>query len=127
LTITLKNSTTLITCFLKKLTEDYPLILSSHNNWIIGITQRALGDYYLIFYYKIHSLFNKFIQIIKFSDFGIKFIPFDNFDNIREIGSGGYGTIYITKYKHLSNPSQLENVALKRYKRYYQSFELFVS
>ena len=74
-----------------------------------------------------HSLFNKFIQIINFSDFDIKFIPFDNFDNIQEIGSGGYGTVYIAKYKQLSNPSQHEYVSLKRYKRYYQSFELFMS
>jgi len=51
-----------------------------------------------------------------------------DFDEIKEIGSGGYGTVYSAKYKLYSADVDMEEtVALKRFKSFDGMPELFIS
>ena len=50
------------------------------------------------------------------------FMKFKGFDNIEEVGSGAYGTIYTAKHKKYAN-----KVVLKRFKNYNQITESFMS
>jgi len=53
-------------------------------------------------------------------------MQYDDFDEIKKIGSGGYGTVYTAKYK-----GKLEympkTVVLKRFKNFDRTPELFIS
>ena len=55
-------------------------------------------------------------------------MQYSDFDEIKEIGSGGYGTVYTAKYKgeetRISIP---QTVVLKRFKNYDKTPELFIS
>jgi len=53
----------------------------------------------------------------------LEFIQYEHFDELEEIGSGGYGKVYLTRYKSKSN----ERVVLKRFKKLDEKPELFVS
>jgi len=47
-------------------------------------------------------------------------MQYSDFDEIEEIGSGGYGTVYTAKY-------EMYTVVLKRFKNFDEMPELFIS
>src|SRR6185312_12960649 len=98
---------------------------------MIGITQvPSTREYYLVFYHDIHSLLDGFIQLnINDKRVNIKYIQYGDFDEIKKIGSGGYGTVYIAKYKgELKWPITMQQtVVLKRFKSFDETPELFIS
>ena len=98
------------------------MILTPENIWIIGITQEpSTQAYYLVFYYDVHSLLDRFIQ----HNEDVKHMQYSDFDELKEIGSGGYGTVYTARYKKYSGVS--DTVVLKRFKRFDETPELFIS
>jgi len=54
-------------------------------------------------------------------------MQYADFDEIKEIGSGGYATVYTAKYKKHFEQRMPEIVVLKRFKFFDQTSELFVS
>jgi hypothetical protein len=108
----------------EQLAEDYPKILCSNNIWIIGIAQEPLSqDYYLVFYYDLRSILDRLLKMINDSQGeALKFIPYEQFREVEELGSGGYGIVYTAK-----NQLNRKDVVLKRYKRLDRMPELFVS
>jgi len=52
-------------------------------------------------------------------------MQYSSFDEIKEIGSGGYGTVYTARYK--GEWYQPATVVLKRYKSFDEAPELFIS
>ena len=56
------------------------------------------------------------------------FMEYDDFYEIEEIGSGGYGTVYTAKYKHKQDLRAVPNlVVLKQFKNFGEKSELFFS
>ena len=109
--------------YLKQITQEYPKILTPDNEWIIGITQEpSTQAYYLIFYHEIpiHLLLNKVIQDYKH----VQYMQYSDFDEIKEIGSGGYGTVYTAKYKG-GRERMPETVVLKRFNNF--AAKVFIS
>jgi len=53
-------------------------------------------------------------------------MDYADFDEIKEIGSGGYGTVYTAKYKRRIR-NMPETVVLKRFKNFDWTPELFIS
>ena len=78
-----------------------------------------------MFYYDVHALLDKFIQINE----DIKYMQYNDFYELKEIGYGGYGTVYTAKYKNYSEANNMyeETVVLKRIKNFDQKPELFIS
>src|SRR5438132_6249983 len=90
--------------------QEYPTILTPENVWIIGITQEpSTREYYLVFYYDVHALLDRFIQKNKHA----KYMQYSDFYDLKEIGSGGYGTVYTAEYK--GEVIQPQTVVLKRF------------
>jgi len=56
----------------------------------------------------------------------LRYYKFEDFDEIEEVGSGGYGTIYSAKFKLNRYPLK-GRVALKRFKSSEQMPEIFIS
>ena len=56
----------------------------------------------------------------------LRYYKFEDFDEIEEVGSGGYGTIYSAKFKLNRYPLR-GRVALKRFKSSEQMPEIFIS
>ena len=110
---------------LKQITKDYPQILTPDNIWIIGITQEPqTPDYYLVLYHDIRSLLDRFIR----NNEDVKHMQYNDFYELNEIGSGGYGTVYTAKYKKYSEVIDMEEiVVLKRFKSFCESPEIFIS
>ena len=55
-------------------------------------------------------------------------MQYGDFDEITEIGAGGYGTVYTAKYKKYYEVSLMkETVVLKRFKSFDETAELFIS
>ena len=55
-------------------------------------------------------------------------MQYSDFDEIKEIGSGGYGTVYTAKHKKYSEVECMkETVVLKRFKNFDETPELFIS
>ena len=55
-------------------------------------------------------------------------MQYADFDEIKEIGSGGYGTVYAAKYKKYSEIYDMQQtVVLKRFKSFDETPELFIS
>ena len=80
--------------------KEYPDILTPDNIWIVGITQEpSTREYYLVFYYDVHSLLDRFIQQ---HNENVKHMRYSDFYELKEIGSGGYGTVYTAKYRKYS-------------------------
>ena len=52
----------------------------------------------------------------------LQFMKFKDFDNIEEVGSGAYGTIYTANRKKYVN-----KIVLKRFKNYNRITESFIS
>ena len=103
------------------------MILTPDNIWIIGITQDpSTREYYLVFYYDVHALLDRFIQRICNDD--IKYMQYSDFYELKEIGYGGYGTVYTAKYKKYSEVKDMqETVVLKRVRGFDEMPELFIS
>ena len=76
-----------------------------------------------MFYHDVHSLLDRFIQNNKL----VKYIQYDDFDEITEIGAGGYGTVYTAKYKNNLEEDIKEIVVLKRFKSFDETPELFIN
>ena len=112
-------------CLLKQLTKEYPEILTPENIWIIGVTQEpSTREYYLVFYHDIHSLLDRFIRL----DDRVKYGQYNDFYELKEIGAGGYGSVYTAKYRNYSTEENMEEtVVLKRFKRFDETPELFIS
>ena len=53
-------------------------------------------------------------------------MQYSDFDELKEIGSGGYGTVYTAKYKG-EEEDMPGTVVLKRFKRFDETPELFIS
>src|SRR5438128_1208697 len=113
------NSNVLLTQLIQ-LTKDYPEISTPDNIWIIGITQElSTRDYYLVFYNDMNALLRRLIRI----NDRLEFMQYDDFYEIEEIGSGGYGTVYTAKCKGWSDA----RVVLKKFKNIDKNAELFIS
>ena len=55
-------------------------------------------------------------------------MQYDDFDELKKIGSGGYGTVYTARYKKYSEEDDIpETVVLKRFKSFDETPELFIS
>ena len=55
-------------------------------------------------------------------------MEYNDFYELKEIGAGGYGTVYTAKYKKYSEiKSMKETVVLKRFKSFDEMPELFIS
>ena len=108
------------------LIEEYPEILTPDNIWIVGVTQEpSTREYYLVFYYDIHSLLDSFVRN---DDRGVKYMQYSDFYERKEIGSGGYGTVYTAEYRNYSEEEDIpETVVLKRFKSFDETPELFIS
>jgi hypothetical protein len=79
-----------------------------------------------------HQALDKVMKIINATSHKtLKFMKFEDFHEIEEIGSGAYGTVYtatcknLNKYVPWSNRQRL--VVLKQFKSFNQMSELFVS
>ena len=92
------------------------VILTSDNVWIIGIAQEpSTREYYLVFYHEIRQILDGFIQ--RHND--IQYMQYDDFDEIKKIGAGGYGTVYTAKYRKYAEVKNMqETVVLKRFKSF---------
>ena len=57
------------------------------------------------------------------------YMEYCDFYELKEIGSGGYGTVYTAKYKKYSEVRNMyeETVILKRFKNFDETPELFIS
>ena len=92
---------------------------------IIGITQEpSTREYYLVFYHDIRPVLDNFIQ----RNSHVKYMQYSDFGEIKQIGSGGYGTVYTAKYKKYSEVQHMrETVVLKRFKSVDETTELLIS
>ena len=56
-------------------------------------------------------------------------MQYSDFYELKEIGSGGYGSVYTAEYKKYSEVKRMdeETVVLKRFKDFDQKPELFIS
>jgi len=57
-------------------------------------------------------------------------MQYTDFDQIKEIGSGGYATVYTANYKRYResfNMRQAKPVVLKRFKKFDEMTKLFIS
>jgi len=55
-------------------------------------------------------------------------MQYSDFYELKEIGSGGYGTVYTAKFKEYSEEEDMpETVVLKRFKSFDETLELFIS
>ena len=80
--------------------------------------------YYLVFYYDIHEILDRFIQLNKY----VWYMQYSDFYELNEIGSGGYGTVYTAKYRNYSEVEDMQQtVVLKRFKSFDETPELFIS
>jgi len=97
-------------------------MLSPHNIHIFGIAQEpSTQDYYLVFYDNVCQVLDKLMQVIS-SQHELKFMEFADFNEIEEVGSGAYGTVYTVNCNSLK-----KQVALKSFKNSNEIPELFIS
>ena len=98
--------------------------MTPDNVWIIGITQQpTTREYYLVFYHEIRSILDKFIQLKG----NIQYIQYSDFGEIKQIGVGGYGTVYTAEYKKHREEDMPQTVVLKQFKSFDKTPELFIS
>ena len=75
-----------------------------------------------MFYYDVHSLLDRFIRL----NDDVKYMQYTNFVEIKQIGVGGYGTVYTAKRKREERRIP-QTVVLKRFKSFDETPELFIS
>jgi len=81
-------------------------------------------EYYLVFYYDMYAILDRFIRINP----NVEYMQYSDFYELKEIGSGGYGTVYTAKYRKYSEVLFMEEtVVLKRFKSFDETPELFIS
>src|SRR6185369_9776705 len=95
------------------------------NIWVIGITQEpSTREYYLVFYRDVRTILDRFIK----THYCMEYMQYSDFDEITEIGAGGYGTVYTAKYRNYSEVKDMQQtVVLKRFKSFDETPELFIS
>ena len=76
-----------------------------------------------MFYHDVHSLLDSFVR----NSNRVKYMQYSDFYELKEIGSGGYGTVYTAKYRNYSEENMEETVVLKRFKSFDEMPELFIS
>ena len=76
-----------------------------------------------MFYHDVHSLLDSFVRNNDW--YGVKYIQYSDFYERKEIGSGGYGTVYTAEYG--GEEDMPETVVLKRFKSFDETPELFIS
>ena len=77
-----------------------------------------------MFYHDINAIVDRFIQC----NDNVKYMQYSDFYEVKEIGSGGYGTVYTAKYRKYSEVWGMEEtVVLKRFKSFDEMPELFIS
>ena len=77
-----------------------------------------------MFYYDIRAILDRFIQRCD----GLRYMQYNDFYELKEIGSGGYGTVYTAKYRKYSEVRRMQQtVVLKRFKSFDETPELFIS
>ena len=74
-----------------------------------------------MFYHDIHSLLDSFVRK---NDY-VKYMQYSDFCELKEIGSGGYGTVYTAEYG--GEEDVPETVVFKRFKSFDETPELFIS
>ena len=79
-----------------------------------------------MFYYDIHALLDRFIQRYN-GIYNIVYMQYNDFYELKEIGAGGYGIVYIAKYGKYSEVGIPQTVVLKRFKSFDETPELFIS
>ena len=71
-----------------------------------------------------HAIMDKLIQINE----QFMYLQYSDFYELKEIGSGGYRTVYTAKYRKYSEVRSIEEtVVLKRFKSFDQTPELLIS
>ena len=102
------------------------MILTQENISIVGITQEpSTREYYLVFYHEIRPILDKIIQ--HYSSVNVEYMQYSDFDELKEIGSSCYKTVYATKYRNHSQRDIPETVVLKCFKNFDQTLKLFIS
>ena len=100
-------------------------MLTPENIWIIGITQElSTREYYLVFYHDIRAILDKFVKLYA----NVQYLQYADFYAFKEIGSGGYGTVYTAKYNfsRIIIIPQIRTVVLKQFKNFDETPELFL-
>ena len=103
-------------------------MLTPENIWIIGITQEpSTREYYLVFYYDVRAILDNFVR----NNERVKYLQYSDFYELKEIGAGGYGTVYTAtykgtakyKYRRFEEEEDIpETVVLKRFKSFDETF-----
>ena len=75
-----------------------------------------------MFYHDVHSLLDSFVRN---NDY-VKYMQYSDFYELKEIGTGGYGTVYTAKYKGEKRMLST-TVVLKQFKSFDETPELFIS
>src|SRR5689334_15174810 len=91
----------------------------------MGIAQQPrTQNYYLVFYNEINTMLDKFLQIHE----DIKFMQYTDFYEIKDIGAGGYGTVYKARHKINEYPiKEHKYVVLKQFNNFDLAPALFIS
>ena len=76
-----------------------------------------------MFYHEIRPILDRFIKTHR----RVEYMQYSDFDEITEIGAGGYGTVYTAKYRNYSEENIQQTVVLKRFKSFDETPELFIS
>ena len=93
--------------------------MTPENIWITGITQEpSTRKYYLVFYYGVYAILDRFIQ----NNEHVKYFQYSDFYELKEIGFGGYGTVYTANHVVMG-----QTVVLKRFKSFDEMPELFIN
>ena len=74
-----------------------------------------------VFYHDVHAILDSFIR----TNEHVKYMQYADFDELKEIGAGGYGTVYTAEYG--GEEDIPETVVLKRFKSFDETPELFIS
>ena len=100
------------------------MILTQENISIVGITQEpSTWEYCLVFHHEIRPILDKIIQ--RYSN--VEYMQYSDFDELKEIGSSCYKTVYTAKYRNNSQRDIPETVVIKYFKNFDQTPELFIS
>ena len=76
-----------------------------------------------MFYHDVHAILDNFVR----TNERVKYMQYSDFDELKEIGAGGYGTVYTAKYRKYSEENIPETVVLKKFKSFDETPESFIS